>query len=270
MKQNKWGLAFLLGMILIVLSACGAGSASDGESGDANGNSEGNSDGEEQVIELATSADYPPFESMNEDGEIVGFDIDIANAIADELGYELEINDMNFDGLIGALQSGRADMVMAGMSATEERSENVNFSTSYHSSGEMFVTNPDSDITSIEDLDGTTVGVQLGTIQEEGAQTLQEDYDFELQSMDKATNIIQELKTGRIDVGYLDKTVAEGYVEEQNLAGFDDPTEAAPGMAIAFPKDGDEEFYNEVNDLVEQFLEDGTIEELEEKWELNE
>ncbi|MET3683868.1 polar amino acid transport system substrate-binding protein [Alkalibacillus flavidus] len=267
MKQKQWGLAILLGIVMLVLTACGAGSSEDESEANA---SEGDSEGDKQVIEMATSADYPPFESMNEDGEIVGFDIDIANAIADELGYELEINDMNFDGLIGALQSGRADMVMAGMSATESRSENVNFSTSYHSSGEMFVTAPDSDITSIEDLDGTTVGVQLGTIQEEGAENLQEDYDFEIQAMDKATNIIQELKTGRIEVGYLDKTVAEGYIEEQNLAGFDDPTEAAPGMAVAFPKDGDEEFYNEVNSLIEQFLEDGTIEELEEKWELNE
>ncbi|WP_188207868.1 ABC transporter substrate-binding protein [Alkalibacillus aidingensis] len=283
MKLKKWGFILLIGLLLTALAACGTSdlpeestSANDGEDVEENTEVDDNSESEEEaepesednVLRMATSADFPPFESFDESGEFIGFDIDLANIVADELGYELEIDDMNFDGLIGSLQSGRADIVLAGMSATEERSENVDFSPAYHHSGEMFITQPDSDITSIEDIEGLTVGVQLGTIQEEGAKTLQEEYDFEIKQLDEATGIVQELLTNRIDVGYLDKTVAEGYIEEQDLAGFDDPTTASPGMAIAFPKDS--EYYEEVSEVIEQLLEDGTIADLEEKWGLDE
>ncbi|GAA0452026.1 transporter substrate-binding domain-containing protein [Alkalibacillus silvisoli] len=265
MHKKHWGIILLFGFMLVSLVACGG---EDPTESSAEASEEIEAPSGEQVIQMATSADFPPFESINEHGEFVGFDIDLAHKIAEELGYGLEIQDMNFDGLIGALQSERADMVMAGMSATEERQENVDFSTSYHSSGEMFITQNGSDITSIEDIEGKTVGVQLGTIQEEGAEILQEEYDFEIHAVDEATNIIQELITNRIDVGYMDTTVAEGYIEKQDLAGFEDPTEASPGMAIAFPKGSD--LQDEVNEVIDQFIEDGTILELEEKWELDE
>ncbi|WP_027964868.1 ABC transporter substrate-binding protein [Halalkalibacillus halophilus] len=282
MNKQKWLLFLLAGLLIFVLAACGAGDEEDETSAENEDDTEETEQTEDteaesqeeeasndgQVISMGTSADFPPFESFDESGEFVGFDIDLANMIAEELGYELEIQDMNFDGLIGALQSGRVDMVLAGMSATEERQENVNFSTPYHHSGEMFVTQPDSDVQEMEDLEGQTVGVQLGTIQEEGARQLQEEYDFELKQVDEATNLIQEIMTNRIDVAYMDKTVAEGYIEEQDLTGFDDTSSAAPGMAVAFPKDS--EIHEEVSEIIEQFLDDGTIAELEEKWELDE
>ncbi|TFB21761.1 amino acid ABC transporter substrate-binding protein [Filobacillus milosensis] len=250
---KKVGFAGLSMILLMVLAACGT--------------SEGASE-EQETLVMGTSADFPPFESFTPEGEFEGFDIDLAHKIADELGYELEIKDMKFDGLIGALQSDRVDFVMAGMSATDQRKQNVDFSTEYHHSGEMFITNKNSEIHSLEDLEGKTVGVQLGTIQQEGAEKLQEEYNFELKTINQASTLIQELKTGRIDVGYMDKSVAEGYIEEQGLTGFDDPTTVAPGMAVAFPKDS--ELQADVSEVIEQFLEDGTIAELEEKWELDE
>src|SRR5690606_32280649 len=131
--------------------------------------------------------------------------------------YELEIEDMNFDGLIGALQANRVDMVMAGMSATEERKKNVDFSIEYHRSGEMFIVQKDSGIDSLDDLQGKIVGVQLGTIQEEGADLLSEEYGFEVKKLDTANVLIQELITGRIDVGYLDKEVALGIIAEHDI-----------------------------------------------------
>ncbi len=223
---------------------------------------------EKQVIKMATSADFKPFEFFDEEGNIVGFDIDLAKLIAEELGYELEIEDMNFDGLIGALQANRVDMVLAGMSATEERAQNVDFSVEYHRSGEMFLTTKDEAIGSLEDLQGKIVGVQLGTIQEEGADTLSEEYGFEVKKIDSANVLIQELITGRIDVAYLDKEVATGFMEEHDLTGFDDPTTASPGMAIAFPKGS--ELKEKVDQVLQQFIEDGTLDELKEKWELTE
>src|SRR5699024_1480346 len=91
----------------------------------------------------------------------------------------------------------------------------------------------------LDDLTGKVVGVQLGTIQEEGAEKLAEQYDFEVKKVDDAGLLIQELNSNRIDVGYMDKSVAVGYMDSQDLIGFDDPTKSSPGMGIAFPKGSD-------------------------------
>jgi polar amino acid transport system substrate-binding protein len=219
---------------------------------------------EEKVLKMATSADFAPFESRNPSGEIEGFDIDLAKHIAEELGYKLEIEDMKFDGLIGALQTKRVDMVLAGMSATEKRDKNVDFSTPYHHSGEMFITVKDSNIKTLDDIKGKTVGVQLGTIQEEGARKLQETVEFEIKPLDNASTLIQELLTNRIDVAYLDKSVAVGYIKEQGLAGFDDPTTSSPGMAVAFPEGS--ELIEDVNKVLAGMEENGKLEELKNKW----
>lgn len=166
-KQFKIMVMFL--SFVLLLAACG-------KSNEMSSNSSKN----DKVLKMATSADFKPFESRDKEGNIVGFDIDLANLIADELGYKLEIQDMNFDGLIGALQSKRVDMVMAGMSTTEKRKKNVDFSKEYHRSGEMFLSLPDKKIESLESLEGKTVGVQLGTIQEEGANELSKNMDLRL------------------------------------------------------------------------------------------
>ncbi|AQQ53981.1 ABC transporter substrate-binding protein [Planococcus lenghuensis] len=249
--------------VSLALGACGAEEAAEVEEADAGA---GEVTEEMEVLEVATSADFPPFESRNTEGDFVGFDIDLANYIADELGYDLEITDMKFDGLIGALQSERVDMVISGMSATDERKENVDFSTAYHHSGEMFLTQAGSDIDTLEDLEGTVVGVQLGTIQEDGAQKLleEEDLNFELKALDNAGLLIQELMSGRIDVVYMDESVATGYIEEQGLEGFADPTTSSPGMAVAFPKGS--ELVDEVNAVLAEAEESGYLAELEEKW----
>lgn len=256
---KKWGLLSSLALSAFVLSACGESDASN------NGGNEAKVSDEKKVLEMATSADFPPFESRDTAGNFEGFDIDLANYIADELGYELKIQDMKFDGLIGALQTDRIDMVLSGMSATDDRKQNVDFSTEYNHSGEMFITLKDSEVKTLEDLEGLTVGVQLGTIQEDGAKKIQEDtVDFELKAVDNSNVLIQELLSKRIDVAYMDKAVAQGYIEEQNLAGFDDPTTSSPGMAVAFPKGS--ELTEKVNAVLKEAEENGKLQELKDKW----
>src|SRR5690606_10243558 len=226
-------LLFVLSSILLVTFLAACGTSDENSSGSEKGIDS------KKVLTMGTSADFPPFETIDEKtGEYIGFDIDLANAIAEELGYELKIENMDFGGLISALQSERLDFIISGMSATEERKESVDFSMEYHKSGEMFVTLPDSDIKALEDLDGKTVGVQLGSIQEEGAKKIKEETlkNLEISALNKAPELIQELKAGRIDAVYLDKAVAVGFMEEVGLVGFDDPTDASPGMAIAFAK----------------------------------
>lgn len=260
MKKKNVLLA-LAASAALMLGACGNDDSTSGSS---------EASDETKVLKMGTSAEFPPFESRNVDGEIVGFDIDLANHIADELGYKLEITDMKFDGLIGALQNDRVDMVIAGMSATEQRKENVDFSTEYNHSGEMFLTPKGSDVKSLEDLEGKVVGVQLGTIQEEGANSIIEDegINFELKALDDSGALIQEILSGRIDAAYMDKAVAKGYIEAQDLDAFDDPTTASPGMAVAFPKGGD--LMEDVNAVLAEMEESGKIVELKEKWEIQE
>lgn len=253
--MKKISLALLALLMMIVLAACGSGE-------DAGPASEDSS--EKGTLTMGTSADFPPFESVDPEGEIIGFDIDLAKAIAEELGYEIEIRDMKFDGLIGALQSDRIDFVMSGMSATDERKENVDFSTEYHRSGEMFLSQQDAGIESIEDLEGKTLGVQLGTIQEQGARSIQEEYGFEIKPIDSSSIMVQELLSNRVDAIYIDKAVGMGYQEEQDLAGFDDPTTASPGMAAAFPKGS--ELVEEINEALATLEENGTLQELKDKW----
>ncbi|WP_078549018.1 ABC transporter substrate-binding protein [Litchfieldia alkalitelluris] len=242
---------------LLLITACGQGGQQEEQTGE-------DKTEEVKVLKMATSADFAPFESRDPSGEIVGFDIDLAKHIAEELGYELKIEDMKFDGLVGALQTNRVDIVLAGMSATEKRDKNVDFSIQYHHSGEMFLTLKDSEIKTIDDLVGKKVGVQLGTIQEEGAKKLQETIDFEMKQVDNSTTLIQELLSNRIDVAYLDKSVATGYIKEQDLAGFDDPTSSSPGMAVAFPEGS--ELIDDVNKVIEEMQASGKLEELKEKW----
>lgn len=264
MKKQFFLMVALIGLFSLLLVACGTAEQEE-TTEDTTGESTDSMDSEEkEVLEMATSADFPPFESRNTDGDFIGFDIDLANYVADELGYELEITDMNFDGLVGALQNNRVDIVLAGMSADEDRSKNVDFSTAYNHSGEMFVTLKDSEITSLEDIEGKTVGVQLGTIQQEGAKKIQEDIDHEIKAVDTGSILIQELISNRIDVAYMDKAVATGYIEEQDLAGFDDPTTSSPGMAIAFPKGS--ELVDKVNEVLAQAEESGYLQELKDEW----
>ena len=256
--MKKWNLIGTLALGAMLLAACGDDAANE------KGNEKAET-GDKKVLEMATSADFPPFESRNTAGELEGFDIELANYIADELGYKLEIKDMKFDGLIGALQNDRIDMVLSGMSATDKRKENVDFSTEYNRSGEMFITLKDSDVQSIEDLKGKKLGVQLGTIQEDGAKKIKaETVDFEIKAVDNANILIQELLSDRIDAAYVDKAVAKGFIAEQDLAGFDDPTSSSPGMGIAFPKGSD--LVEKVNVVLKEAEESGKLQELKDKW----
>src|SRR5690625_3393940 len=120
---------FILLIMIGLLVACGTNNQDQSST-----DSESNSD--KKILKMATSADFAPFVSYNPDGEMAGFDIELAGMIADELGYKLEIEDMKFDGLVGALQAKRVDMVMAGISADEDRKQNVDFSTEYNESSE--------------------------------------------------------------------------------------------------------------------------------------
>ncbi|ARK29418.1 transporter substrate-binding domain-containing protein [Halalkalibacter krulwichiae] len=218
------------------------------------------------VLIMGTSADYPPYESIDlTTQEIVGFDVDIAQYITDELGYELQIEDMDFNGLIPAMESGRVDFVLAGMTPTEERKQNVDFSDVYYEATNLIVSKEDQNYTTLQDLEGLKVGVQLGSIQEAEAEDLAEEYGFEVVKLNRIPEIMQELIAGRIDAILMEDTVAKGHLEaQQDLVSFAVPSEGELGSAIAFPKES--ELVEPFNEKLNELIESGQMDELILKW----
>lgn len=225
--------------------------------------------GEKKTLIMATSADYKPYEfhdlTSGKD-EIVGFDIDIARYIGKELGFEVQITDMNFDGLVPALQTKRADFVMAGMTPTPERQKNVDFSDIYYDAKNTIVSKKDSNLTKPEQLAGKKVGVQLGSIQEGAAKELAKTAQgLQITSLNKIGEIIEEVKTGRVDAAIIEDTVAKGFVAsnpELQLTVIE--TDETNGSAVAFPKGSPHTA--EFNKVIKKMQENGELDKLIQKW----
>ena len=227
---------------------------------------------EKGTLILGTSADYPPYEfhaSINGNDEIVGFDIEIGKEIAKDLGVELVIKDMKFDGLLAALDQGNIDIVIAGMSPTPERAENVDFSQIYYQSMQTVVIRAeDKDVlTSAESLIGKKIGVQKGAIQETIAS--EQFPGASPVALGKITDLILSLNSGRIDSAIIEYPVAKSGVSvNPGLFITEIPIEMEDnGTAIALKKGSDD--YLEAVDktltrlleekLVDKFVADATL-----------
>ena len=194
---------------------------------------------------------------------VVGFDIDIAQAIADELGVELEVKDMDFDGLIPALSTGKIDMIIAGMNPTEERKQSVDFTDIYYTQKDALVIKSEDakNIRSENDLKKSSLATQKATIQEE--YLLKNFPDAEIQSVPKWNTAILYLVTGKADAVLMVETVARRYVEENEgleIADFD-VSSTLNKSAIAVANDS-ADFLDAVNDILDEMKESGQIEEL--------
>lgn len=215
---------------------------------------------------VGTSADYPPYEFHKEiDGkdEIVGFDISIAKQVAADLGVELEVKDMDFDGLLVALQANKVDMVFAGMTPNKERKENADFSDIYYTATHRFIlrSGEETSIKSMDDLKGKKIGVQKGSIQEKIAQA---NFDAEnIKSLAKVTDLVLDLKNNKVDAILVEAPVAEinceknsGIAIAQDLVVTDDEG----GSAIAMKK-GATELQTEVNKTIKSLKDSNKIDE---------
>jgi arginine/lysine/histidine transporter system substrate-binding protein len=258
--MKKLSLLIISLFVVGILAACGT---STKESNDASSGSEE----EKKVLKMGTSADYPPFEYIDtaKGSDIIGFDIDLANALAEKTGYEIEVQDMDFNSLIPALQAKQIDIVLAGMTPTPERKENVDFSDIYYSKDQTVITLKDNDLKSVEELKDKTIGVQLGSIQEEAAVELSKQVTIKIENRNKISDIIQELKTGRFDAAIIETAVADGYFEtDKNLTGFKLEAAGDAGSAVAFQKDSP--VTKKFNDALIEMKENGELDELIAKW----
>ena len=218
------------------------------------------------VLVMGTSADYPPAEfHMEVDGKdtIVGYDVEIAKCIAEDLGVELEVVDMSFDGLCISLSKGDFDVVLAGMSATEERKQAVDFTEPYFKAGQAILVlaeNADQ-YTTTDDLAGKKIGYQSGTIQEGVLADL--GYLDNAVALTNAQNIVMELKAGKLDVAYIDYMPSLAFEAADSTLALKDIglVYDGPGEAIAVQK-GNEEFLAYLNEKVAEMNAAGQIEQL--------
>jgi len=233
------------------------------------------SSNQDRVLVLATSAEYPPFE-FRKDSKIVGFDIDLAEELAQRLGYTLKILDMEFNAVIPALQSGQADFVMAGMTVTDERKNNVDFTGVYYHNSFALIARKGTKFSSDKDLLGKKLGVQLGSTMEKlGKQKSKENGNLQLVSLGSNSILIEELKAERLDAVVMERVQAQAFSKfHPSLHHFALPEwgpSLAEGYAIAFPKNPkllgkDEKLRAQFDQVLNQLKQEGKMSQITEKW----
>ena len=218
----------------------------------------------DETLVVGTSADYEPFEYVGEDGEFTGFDIELMEEIADRMGRELEWQDIAFDGLIGALQTDKIDAIIAAMSATPEREEQVDFTDPYFIGADAIIVAEGSDISisKNEDMAGHTVGVQSGTIQEEW---IAENIEAEVSRYERAEQAIMDLQAGRIDVVAMDYYAAQSFIDQGGIELALQTEFSGEHMAVAV-KEGNTELREEFDQIIDELQAEGFIEDLAMKY----
>lgn len=215
-----------------------------------------------EKLVMGTNAAFPPYEFI-ENETIVGIDAEIAAAIAEKLGMELEIKDMAFDSLIPAVMGGSVDVVLAGMTVTDERKESVNFSDSYATGIQSVIVTADSPIAVIDDLDGKLIGVQTGTT---GDIYCTDDYGEEsIKRYDNGALAVQALLNGQIDCVVIDNQPALAFVEANEGLKILDTEYAVEDYAIAIGKE-DTELLDKINTALAELKADGKIDEIVAKY----
>ena len=223
----------------------------------------------EGKLVMATNAAFPPYEYI-EGGQIVGIDAEIAGAIAEKLGLELQIDDMEFDSIIEAVKGGKADMGLAGMTVTDERKESVDFTATYATGVQVVIVTEDSAITTVDDLfaEGAShvIGVQRNTTGD-----LYSTWDLEeagLATVDrysKGSDAVQALKTGKVDCVIIDNEPAKAFVDAVEGLKILDTEYALEDYAAAMSKDNTA-LYEAVNAALEELIADGTVKAIVEKY----
>ena len=253
-------LSLLLICILSVsmLVACGS---DDEKSGDGSG--------EKKTLVMATNAEFPPYEYLEGD-KVVGIDVDIAQAIADKLDMELQIDNIQFDSIIPAVTSGKADIGIAGMTVTDERKESVDFTDSYATGVQVIIVKEGSKIKKADDLfvEGAdiTVGVQLGTTGDIYCTDDMAKYKSgQVEEYNKGADAVQALVSGKIDCVVIDNEPAKEFVKANKGLKILDTEYVTENYAIAISKDNTE-LRDQINGALKELIADGTVQGILDKY----
>lgn len=210
---------------------------------------------------MATNAEFPPYE-FHEGDDIVGIDAEIAGEIAKKLGLELEIEDVAFSAVIPEVISGKADMVMAGMSVTEERKQNVDFSKTYADTVQVIIVKDNSDIAKPEHLEKKTIGVQEGTT---GAILAEDVKDVNIESYNKGVDAVQSLIQNKVDAVIIDEETAKALIKDTSGIKILDTAFAKEEYAIAVKK-GNKELLTQIDKALAELESEGKIKEIVKKY----
>ncbi|WP_078551499.1 glutamine ABC transporter substrate-binding protein [Bacillus alkalicellulosilyticus] len=277
--RKKSYFAFLL-FLMLVLAACGT--SEDTTSNEAEPESpdveetestdegqeeeeEAAADWEKDVYTVATDTNYVPFEFLDQDsGELIGFDIDLINALAEEAGINIEIETLEFSGIVAGMGSGRFDIGIAGMTITEERKENIDFSQPYYDAGLVVAVHVDNeDIQSVDDLAGKTVTTRVGSTSET---YIIENTEAIPEAFPQITEAYQNVIAGRADATIYDVPNVQYYASTEGGGQLKIVGDTLTGeqYGIAFPKGSP--LRDVIDDALTTLKENGTYADIYEKW----
>ena len=212
---------------------------------------------------MSTNAAFPPYEMTTDSGEFEGIDIETAQAIADKLGLELQIDDMDFDAALLAVQQGKADMVMAGVTVTDERQNVMDFTDSYATGIQSIIVKEDSDIASVDDLAGKKIGTQRGTT---GYLYCSDDFgDENVVAYDNGLTAVQMLNNGHVDCVVIDNAPAKEFIAANPGLKLLDTAYVEESYAIGVGK-GNTELKDAINTALEELKADGTLQAIVDKY----
>ena len=213
-------------------------------------------------LTMATNATFPPYEMTTDSGEIEGIDVDTAKAIAEKLGLELQVDDMEFDAALLSVQQGKADIVMAGVTVTDERKAVMDFSDSYATGIQSIIVPNDSDIASPDDLAGKKIGTQRGTT---GYIYCSDDFgEDSVVAYDSGLTAVQALNNGQVDAVVIDNAPATEYVAANPGLKVLDTSYAEEDYAIGMAKGSALE--DAINAALEELKADGTLQSIVDKY----
>ncbi len=246
---------------LLLVTACVLSMTACGSKKEAADTSDSGDSAKKETLIMATNAEFPPYE-FHEGDEVVGIDADIAAAVAEELGMELKIEDMAFDSIITAVNSGKADIGAAGMTVTEDRLENVDFTDTYATATQVIIVKEDSAITGPDDLAGKKIGVQLGTTGDLYADDIE---DAEVERYNKGFEAVQAVQQGKIDAVVIDGEPAKEFVKDAEGLKILDEAFTEEEYAIAVKK-GNDELKENINKALATLKDSGKLDEIVAKY----
>ena len=214
-------------------------------------------------LTMSTNAAFPPYEMTTDSGDFEGIDIEVAGAIAKKLGLELQVDDMDFDAALLAAQNGKSDIVMAGVTVTDERQKVMDFSDTYAEGIQSIIVPEDSDIASADDLTGKAIGTQRGTT---GYIYCTDDFgEDNVIAYDDGLTAVQALNNGQVDAVVIDNAPAKSFVEANPGLKILDTAYAQEDYAIGVAK-GNTALLDAINSALEELQADGTLQAIVDKY----
>lgn len=260
--MKKMIVTALAASLVLSLAGCGSkGAETEKTTAAAGETKEAGTEAAGGTLVMATNAEFPPYE-YREGDNVVGIDVEIGEAIAKSMGMELKVEDMAFDSIIVAVDAGKADVGLAGLTVTEDRLMNVNFSDPYTTATQVVIVKEDSPITSPNDLEGKKIGVQLGTTGDKYAGDIK---DATVERYNKGFEAVQAMTQGKIDAVIIDREPAKVFVEQNEGIKMLDEAYTEEEYAIAIKKDN-EELLKKVNTALADLKSSGELQKILDKY----